>query len=1677
MEQDTSEATFPVIGVGVGIDGLAALQTFVAHLSPESGTAFVLMVSPASAPVQALTTLLQPCTSVPVVAAQGPLALVPNQIVVVSSGRQPSLRGEVLDLLPADPPDTQQAPIDRLFRALAERYAERAGAVVLAGGGSDGVLGIQQIKEGGGLTLAQEPREAQPDAMPRAAVATGMVDLVRPAAELPEALLAYWRNARRIGLLAETAPDTTDQAALGDILAVLRARTRHDFAPYKRAVVLRRLGRRMHLSGVDSLAAYLHVLRARPEETQALLRDLLIGVTCFFRDPPVWQALWGIMPQLFANKPAGAPLRVWVAGCASGAEAYSLAMLLLDYARNLDAPPAIQVFATDIDEEAIAKARQGRYPPTIAADVPQAYLERFFRREYTGYHVSEELREVVLFAVHNLLRDPPFSRLDLVSCRNLLIYFDTQAQEQVLSLFHFTIQPGGYLLLGTAEAADTAQRFVPIDIAHRLYQRRGMAAPLPQSAPALPLAGLPAPATPARAAPGEARSLDELSNDLLVQHGPPSVIVNEHFDILHLSQGAGRFLQFRPGEPSFNLLQLIHPGLRLHLRAALFEAVQRGVRSEAGGQVVELEGSARQVTTVVQPIGAPAWARGALLVLFYDLPLVNPAAPQPASQIEALASHVEDELQRTKRLLQVQVEQYETVLEEYKAANEELQTLNEELQTSKEQLQALNEELLTVNGELRHKVAELGQTNNDLQNLMAATAIPTLFVDRRLLITRYTPGVLEMFNLIAADLHRPLAHITHSLEYPALLADARLVLGSAAPLEREVRSDNNRHYLVRLYPYRTSESEADGVVLTFVEITARKHAEQAVAADLRDTRSLRDLAIRLASEDDLHALYDQILEAAIALLQADSGSIQRYDEQSHELVMLWTRHLPAHLAEHVARVSAGSATAYGVLLASGEHSLVDFDMADLPDPDGALRMHHEAGFVSALSMPLIARSGRRIGMVTTLWRVRHRPAERELRFLDLLARQVADLLDQRLAEQALRKSEARFRLMADTVPEFIWLTDAEGRVEFFNRRWIDYAGARDEPETMAEVAARFVHSEDAPRLTAAFQEARRTGNGFEIEQRNRSAGGEYRWFLHRAEPYCDPASGRVIQWVGVGIDIHDRKRAVANLGLLVDFSERLATLSSVATIMEIFGQQIGAALGASSCILLEIDQAQGEAVVVEYWLRSGARPSADHYRLSDELGGELLRLLAGGQTVVVRDVAGDARVGAGAVFAIRRVGSFVAVPLLREGVWRFLLGVFHERPYDWSEDEIDLLTEAASRIWHKLEHSRAEAALRESEARFRLLVEGARDYAMFLLDPDNRITFWSSGAERVFGWSEAEARGQSGGLIFTAKDRARGEVEREVQTALREGRALDRRWHIRKDGTLLFIDGAMIRLDDERGGLRGFVKIGRDATAQREAEEALQRARDELERRVAERTADLAASNQALQQEIAERRQVEAERAALLQRIITAQEDERGRIARELHDSLGQFLTALSVRLAALQSQATNPPALGAALDDLRRVAVQLDQELDRLTVELRPPALDDTGLADALASYTAEWSVASGVPVDLIAVKLDGVRLPAAVETTVYRIVQEALTNVLKHAQASLVSVILERRSDALRVIIEDNGRGFSVEAAPPDRAAGRRLGLLGMHERASLAGGTITIESTPGEGTSIFVSIPLDP
>jgi two-component system CheB/CheR fusion protein len=1225
---------FPLVGVGASAGGLQPLQHFFAHMPPDSGMAFVVILHLSPTHESHAASLLQHVTTMPVVQVTEAVSVAPNHVYVIPPAQDLSMVDGTIQLQEREDARARHAPIDLFFRTLAETHGQFSAAVVLSGSGADGASGIERIKERGGVTLAQATEEAEYPSMPRSAIATGLVDYVLPVAALPDALMAYWRNGAHVQLPengavsadAASSPDGT--AALRTIFAILRARTNHDFSQYKRPTLLRRIGRRMQVHGVANLPAYIQVLESGPDEVQALLHDLLISVTNFFRDPAVWVTLEALLPQLFAGKHPDDQVRVWVAGCATGEEAYTIAMLLAEHAATLEQPPRIQVFASDIDEPAIHAARRGLYRETIAVDVSPARLARFFVAEQGRYRVKRELRDLVLFAVHNLLRDPPFSRLDLITCRNVLIYLNREAQERVLKLFHFTLQSNGALLLGTSESVDGVQSmFSAIDKQQRLFQRGPAPTSLPTTVPHVPLAGLPRqqlaawPAGPQNSA----QALADVHEQLLAQHAPPSVMVNHDYEIIRISRGGRRFLELIEGDSlSTNLIKLIHPALRMELRTALFQASEQKGAVETRRVPVELQGESRLVSLLIEPPQEPEWLGGYILVIFNEHPAIDGAALRAAGETEPLLGQLENELQRTQEQLRATIEQYETSDEEHKASNEELQAINEELratteelETSKEEQQSINEELTTINQEMKHKVEELGQSNNDLQNLMASTQIGTIFVDRALRIRRYTTSVEPIFHLIPSDVNRPLADIRHTLDYDAMAADLAQVLATLATVEREVLSPTGRWYLARLLPYRTLDDQIDGVTLTFVDITDIKQVELERERLLQEVQQARTYA-------------EQIVE---------------------------------------------------------------------------------------------------------------------------------------------------------TVRDPLMVLDSDLRVQTANQ---------------------------------AFYQ------------------------------------------------------------------------------------------------LFQIMPAETEQALL-YELGAG---QWDH-------------------------------------------------PQLR--------ALLHT-----------ILTQHTS----------------------------VRDFELTQNFP-----------------------------------------------------------HIGPRTMLL-----NARLIDQPAAQSSLILLAmEDITVRQQAAVGLRQAHDSLEQQVQERTTALVAANAALHAEISEHQQTQQTRQLLVHQLLTTQEDERRHIARELHDQLGQDLTVLLLEIKALEQAAAADAALAGRVTQVQQLALQISAEVRTLALQLHPPALEHLGLVAALKNYAEEWSARALIPVDVHMTNLEGARLPARIEIALYRLVQECLTNILKHAQATDVSLIIERRAEAVRLIVEDDGVGFDVVAAQQSAHAVRRLGLIGMQERVAQVGGAVTIESEPGRGTTIIVHIPL--
>ncbi|HEX6615925.1 MAG TPA: CheR family methyltransferase [Gemmatimonadales bacterium] len=1190
-----------VVGLGASAGGLRALQEFFTTVPPDTGLSFVVVVHLAPDRESHLAELIQSHAAIPVHQVTEITKLEPNQVYVIPPNRNLSAIDSHLRLTPLEAERRGRVPVDHFFRTLAETNDGLSVGIILSGTGTDGADGVRHIREHGGLVIVQDPGQAEYDGMPRSAINTGLVDVVAPVGDMLGHILEFIGTQPQIpserGASDAAAPAPGPADLLPHVLAVVRLRTGHDFLRYKRSTIARRITRRMQVLGVEQLPRYLDLLREDGREATVLLDDLLVNVTSFFRDPAIYQRLErDVIPKLFEGRGQGDRVRVWSVGCSTGEEAYSVAMLLLEQAARRPGAPQLQVFATDMHERSLRIAREGLYPAAIENDLLPERLERFFRRDDSAYRVVKELRDTVVFATHNLLQDPPFSKLDLIVCRNVLIYLQSEVQRDVIELFHYALNPGGYLLLGTAETLDRGELFRLENKEAHLYRRRDVG----RRELRLPIT--PAPAAP-RPAPRSTGHSDEspghgaLHVRMVERYAPPSLLVNQDHDVVHLSENAGRFLQHPGGQPTMNVFRLVREEFRVELRSALLAVREAGARYRSRPIAFPVDGDSRHVVLRVSR-AEDTELEGLTLVIFDEQENGEPAvegAP-PAAHDEGNLRQLEAELELTRGRLQTMLEEFETSQEEMRASNEELQSANEELrstmeelETSREELESINEELQTLNQENKHKVEELSQLSNDLQNLLQASDIATLFLDRSLRILRFTPRVSETFNVRLSDRGRPLADITHRLGYAALMDDARRVLQTLVPMEKEVQSqDAGRSYVVRITPYRTMDDRIEGVVMTLVDVT--------------------DLKRSLAAQ---------------------------------------------------------------------------------------------------------------------------------------------------------RESEARFGAVADLVPDLLWESAPDGSATWFNDRWYRYTG-----ESPADAAGfgwlAAVHPDDRERSRAGYEQASLEGRPLRWEARLRAADGQYRWFLLRTEPLRG-AGGTILRWLGAATDIHEQRMAL-----------------------------------------------------------------------------------------------------------------------------------------------------------------------------------------------------------------------------------------------------------------------------------------------------------EEVERRVHERTEALAGA--------------EAERRALRRQLARAEEDERRRLARELHDQLGQHLTAFALGVDEVRRLVGEYPAAEQRLGQLEELARSMMRDAGYLALELRPPELDDVGLTSALETYVEQWAGRYGVAAEVAVTGWTEREVPPETGTTLYRIAQEALTNVARHAGARRASVVVERSDGAVRLVVEDDGTGFPVEATAQRARAEGRLGLAGMRERAALLGGTLTVESTPGRGTAIYVRLPVE-
>jgi two-component system CheB/CheR fusion protein len=835
-----------VVAIGASAGGLQALQAFFSTMPDDTGAAFIVVVHLDPGRRSELPRILAARTRMPVIQVTERHRLEANHVYVIPPGRRLEMADHEVIPSDFDEPRGLRAPIDQFFRSLADHLGDGF-AVVFSGAGADGTVGVRAVKESGGIILVQDPSEAEYPSMPRNALMTGSVDVVLPVRELAGRLadLIQMKRAKAIVDFEEA-----DHDQLRRILAHLRIRTGHDFSKYKRTTVLRRIVRRMQVTRCEHLPAYYDRLREHSDEAQALLADLLISVTTFFRDAEAFEGLRKLaLPPLFEAATLEDPLRVWVCGCATGEEAYSIAMLLLEEAGRRDLHPPLQVFGSDLDVRALAFAREGRYPGTIEADVGEERLRRFFAREGDSYRVRQELRDKVLFAHHDLLKDPPFSRIELISCRNVMIYLDRDLQEQVISTFHYALNPGGFLMLGSSETADNpAGMFRPIDRNARIYQSTAhgdkprllprLLGPIRVREQVGHIGRQPGSTTAFNEALAHRRALEKLA--------PPSILVDESHRVVHLSESAGRYLQPSGGPLSGDVVDLVRSELRFELRSALHRVFEQQSPTLSLGIPVRFNGAAHRVLIQVKvsDIKEPGETRNAVVMFIEGEEILEVIDEHRAT--DETVRRLTQELELTQARLRTVREESDTANEELRAANEELQSINEEyrstseeLETSKEELQSINEELQTVNSELKLKLDAVSRAHSDLQNLMAATDFGTLFLDSSLRIKRFTERATELFSITPTDEGRPITDFAHRLEYEELIKDARAALADLAPIRREVKGRNGKWYDMRLRPYRTVEDRIDGVVISFVDVSDRRQVEEQLRESERQLRQLK----------------------------------------------------------------------------------------------------------------------------------------------------------------------------------------------------------------------------------------------------------------------------------------------------------------------------------------------------------------------------------------------------------------------------------------------------------------------------------------------------------------------------------------------------------------------------------------------------------------------------------------------------------------------------------------------------------------------------------------------------------------------------------------------------------------------------------------------------------------------
>ncbi len=845
----------PVVGVGSSAGGLEALGKMFKNMPTDSNVGFVLIQHLDPSHKSSMAELLSRYTDMEVLEIKEGMRVEPNKLYVTPPNKNVGIINGILHLAVPKEPHGLRRPIDFFFQSLADDLEEYSIGVILSGFGSDGTIGIRAIKSMGGMVIAQDPDSAVSGSMPSSAIDTDLVDYITPPENIPESLISYIKRIGKRPPKKIIGEDKEALSSLQKILMLIRNRTGHDFSLYKESTINRRIARRMNVHQIDKVSDYLSYIQQHPKEIHTLFKELLINVTSFFRDPDAFKALEkSLKSEVLDKKMDGERVRVWIPGCSTGEEVYSIAMIIQEYIDKVGKHLEIQLFGTDIDEDAINIARTATYPSTIVKEVSTERLHRFFTKSGEGYRVKKSIREMAIFAPHDVLINPPFSKLDAISCRNVLIYMNKDAQKKMLSSFNYALKPGGIMFLGPSESiSNFVESFSTLDNKWKIYKSKKTEYTPAGDFVKFPYARLPQDYTAVEDLEILGKSDKNISKNveklLIERYAPPTVIANNDGRIIFIHGRVGKYLEPAEGVANLSIVDMAREGIKFELNSAINEAILKNKEVEYKNLDVKTNGDYQPISLTVRPINQPKIMEGLLMVTFKDIEpqkREQEKIPETTPKKDKRIRELEEELRVTKERLHTTIEELETSNEELKSANEELQSMNEELQstneeleTSKEELQSLNEELLTVNTELQNKVDQLSEVNDDMNNLLNSIETPTIFVDKNIKIKRFTKETTKLINLIISDVGRPLEDIVSNVEYENMINDIKEVMDRVIYKEKEVRTRDGKWYLVRIIPYKTLENIIDGAVITFTDISEQKEVQK-LASQLEYVKSIVD---------------------------------------------------------------------------------------------------------------------------------------------------------------------------------------------------------------------------------------------------------------------------------------------------------------------------------------------------------------------------------------------------------------------------------------------------------------------------------------------------------------------------------------------------------------------------------------------------------------------------------------------------------------------------------------------------------------------------------------------------------------------------------------------------------------------------------------------------------------------